>query len=146
MNSRLTLLFLCEHAEHYAGFLEEFRAADFQVLVARNVGHAKALLLTKNVTFIVLRHDCSGDDRLLASPLKRIAPDVRIFLLTDQAQPRPADVDSLWRWHVGDEVVTRGMARFFRHLLQAEHTARRPAPVLVGIHSLFTGFRPQGSN
>ena len=146
MNSRLTLLFLCDHAEHYAGFVEEFKAAEFQVLIARNLGHAKALLLSRAVNLIVLRHDCSCDDRQLAIPLKRVAPELPIFLLTDQAQPRPADIDSIWRWQVGDEVVTRGMARFFRHLLQTDPSSRRPAPVLVGINSFFAGSRAHGSH
>jgi hypothetical protein len=146
MITRLTLLFLCDQVESYARFIEEFRAAEFQVLVARSLAHAKAILLTRSVNAIVLGQDCTRRERDLATQLKRIAPAVPIFLLTNQEQSRPVDVDSIWRLEMDDDVVTRGMAQFFRHLFHPCHESGRPTLALGGPHSLIVGVRASSSN
>ncbi len=146
MSSRLTLLFVCNQSPLYAGLIAEFRAADFQVLIARNLTQAKAVLLNRSVNVIVLRHDCNRDDRALATPLKRLSPHLPIFLLTDQEQPRPADVDSILRSETDDEVVTRGMALFLRHLFNPRHSSLRPRLVLGRVDPLLAGVRTNGSS
>lgn len=146
MSTRLTLLFLCDQAGSYARFIEEFRAADFQVLVARSLAQAKAILLSRSVIAIVLSQDCTRHERALATPLKRIAPTLPIFLLTNQEQPRPVDVDAIWRSEMDDEVVTRGMAQFFRHLFHPRHQSRRPTLVLGGLQSFIVGVRAGSSH
>jgi hypothetical protein len=118
MNSRLTLVFVCDQSHLYSGFLTEFRSADFQVLTARNIAQAKGVLLTRSVNAIIICHDGLRDDRPLAPQLKRTAPDVPIFLFTAYQQPLPEDVDSIWRFDQGDSVVARGMAVFCRNLFK----------------------------
>lgn len=137
MNSRLTLLFVCDESQLYSEFLTEFRSADFQVLIARNIARAKAILLTRSVNAIVLSHDDRRDDRALAPRLKRSSPGVPIFLLTDQEQPRPDDIDSIWRLEAGDAVVARGMAVFCRNLFQPTPAFRRSALALGTVASVF---------
>ena len=146
MGTRLTLLFLCDHAGSYVRFIQEFRAADFQVMVARSLAHAKAILLSRSVVAIVLGQDCTRREGALATQLKRIAPTLPIFLVTNQEQPRPVDVDAIWRAEMDDEVVTRGMAQFFRHLFHPRHESRRPTLVLGGLQSFIVGVRAGGSN
>lgn len=146
MSTRLTLLFLCDHAGSYACFIEEFRAAEFQVLVARSLAGAKAILLSRSVNAIVLGQDCTRGEHALATQLKRIAPTVPVFLLTNQEQPRPVDVDSIWRSEIDDQVATRGMAQFFRHLFHPRHESRRPTLVLGSLHSFIVGVRASSSN
>jgi hypothetical protein len=143
MSSRLTLLFLCDQSHLYSDFIEKFGDAGFQVLIARSLVQAKTVLLARAVDFVVLRHDCSRDDRVLAGPLKRIAPGTAIYLFTDQAQARPDDIDLIWRAEVGDEDATRAMAMLLRSLLQPRQ-ASRAAAVLTGIDSLFVGARADG--
>jgi hypothetical protein len=146
MSTRLTLLFLCDQAGPYARFIEEFRAADFQVLVARSLAHAKAILITRSANGIVLGQDFTRDGRDLATELKRIAPDTPIFLLTGQEQTRPVDVDSVWRAEMDDEVAARGMAQFFRHLLHPRQKSLRPRLVLGGVPSFLVGVITSSSN
>ena len=116
MNSRLTLLFVCNQANLYSNFISEFGSAGFQVLLARNLTQAKAMLLSRPVNAVLLRHDCTGDDRALAPQLKRIAPQLSVYLLTDQQQRPPRGVDSVWSWKTPDVTVARGMAILFRQL------------------------------
>ena len=125
MNSRLTLLLVCDQSDFFSAVLTEFRSADFQVLNARNIARAKAILLTRSVNAIVLCHDGLRDDRALAPQLKRVAPGKPIFLLTDREQPRPDDIDSIWRFETSDEVVTRAMAVFCRNLFRPTPAFRR---------------------
>jgi hypothetical protein len=132
MSSRLTLLFVGDQSQRYSPFLAEFQSANFQVLIARSIRQAKAILLTRSISVIALCHDGDRDDRKLAAQLKRITPGVPIFLLTNQEQPRPADIDSIWRFEPGDEAVTRGMAVFCRNLFQPDHAFRRAALALSG--------------
>jgi len=114
MSPTVTLLFVCNQSQLYSVFISAFSSADFQVLLARNLTHAKRILQGRRVEAIVLRHDCHRDDRPLASPLKRVVPQVPIFLVTDQPQLRQPDIQSVWRGETGDEVVSRAMALFFR--------------------------------
>ncbi len=146
MSSRLALVFLCDQADAYASFIEEFRAADFQVLIARSLAHAKAILLTRSANAIVLRHDCNRDDRALATQLKRTTPHIPIFLLTDQEQSRPVDVDLICRSQIDDEVVTRGMAQFFRQLFHPHQAPLRSRLVLGDVDSFFVGVRANKPN
>jgi hypothetical protein len=145
MSSRLTLVFVCSDSHLYSDFIDEFRAADFHMLIARNLTHAKSILLTQWASGIVLCHDCSRDDRLLAAPLKTMAPHLPIFLLTDREQPTPADVDCIWRSDLGDGTLTRAMAMFFRHLLNPGAATYKPALVLDGPAPFFVGVGPSGS-
>jgi len=131
MNSRLTLLFLCGEVQLYAGFISEFQSANIQMLIARNLAHAKSVLLNRPVDAIVLRHDGNQDDRPLAAHMKQITPCVPVFLLTEEAQPPFADIDSVWRAETGDPVISRAMAIFFRHLLTGSKAAR-PGDRLFG--------------
>ncbi len=137
MNSRLTLIFVCDQIHPGSAFLTEFRSADFEVLSVRNIARARAILLTRSVNAIVLCHDDRRDDRELAPQLKRIAPGVPVFLLTDQEQPRPDDVDSIWRFEPGDAVVARGMAVFCRNLFQPTTAFRRSALAVGAVASVF---------
>jgi len=146
MDSGLTLLFLCDQSHLYSSFISEFRAADFQVMVAPSLTHAEAVLQTQSVHCIVLLQDCSRQDRELAVNFKQIAPGVPVFLLTDQQQARPAAVDSIWRWQVGDQTSTRAMAVFFRHLLRADGFSNRPAHAVVGIHSVLAAAKAHKPN
>lgn len=117
MSFRSTLLFLCDRPEQYDVFLAQFRFAGFQLVIARNLAQASSLLQGRRVDGIVLRHNAVADDRPLASRFKRLVSRVPVFLLTDQSQPRPDDVDTIWRGDLGDPVVMRGMAMVFRQLL-----------------------------
>ena len=146
MSSRLTLLFVSNQSHLYSTFIDEFRGADFQVLIARNLVQAKSLLLTHYPSGIVLCHDCSRDDRTLAGPLKRIAPHLPVFLLTNREQPRVADIDCVWRSDLDDDVLTRGMAVFFRHLFSPQATIQRPTLVLDGGAPFLVGVRANGSS
>jgi len=146
MSTRLTLLFICDRSYLYSTFIDEFRAADFQVVVARTLTHAKSLLLTRPLSGVVLCHDCSRDDRPQAGPLKRLAPHLPVFLLTDQEQSLPADIDCVWRSDLGDEVLTRGMAVFFRHIFNLRDTSRRPSLVIGGSVPFFAGIRANGTH
>src|SRR5579863_1239286 len=142
MSTRLTLLFVCDRSYLYSKFIEEFRAADFQVPIARNLAQAKSALLARSISGVVLCHDWSRDDRPLAASLKRTAPQVPVFLLTDQVQPRlPADIDCIWRSDLRDEVLIRGMAVFFRRLFSPSDAALRPSLVVGGVFPLFGGIR-----
>jgi hypothetical protein len=116
MNSRLTLLFVCDQSQFYSAFLTEFESADFQVLIVRGPARAKSILLVRSVNAIILCHNQHHDNRALAPQLKRIAPSVPVFLLTDQPQSRATDIDSVWRFDSSDPVVMRGMAIFCRNL------------------------------
>jgi Orn/Lys/Arg decarboxylase, N-terminal domain len=145
MSSRLTLLFVCDQSDVYSSLIDEFRAAEFQVLLARSLAQAKSTLLARSVCAIVLRHDGLCDDRALASSLKRMAPDIPVFLLTDQQQPLPADVDSIWRSAFGDPVITRGMAVFFRQLFNPRQSGLRPELVAGGVGSVLVGVTANGS-
>lgn len=131
MNSRLTLLFVCNQPRLYSAFLPEFKSADFHVLIARSLVRAKAILLTQSVNAILLCHDGHCDDRALAPQLKRMSPGVPIFLLTDQEQSRAADIDSVWRFDPGDAAVTRGMAFFCQNLFRPTPAFRR-SPFALG--------------
>lgn len=142
MSSVVTLLFLCDQPHLYPEFQRQFRAAEFQMPVARNLAQAKAVLLSRSVKGIVLLHDSSRDDRPLAAQLKRISPLTPIFLVTDQEQPRPADIDAVWRATLDDEVVARGMAVFFRQLFRTTLLTAQPRPMLVGLEALFPATRP----
>jgi hypothetical protein len=141
MTSAVTLLFLCDQPHLYPEFLRQFRAAEFQMPVARNLAQAKAVLLSRSVKGIVLLHDSSRDDRPLAAQLKRMSPHTPIFLLTDQEQPRPADIDAVWRAALDDETVARGMAVFFCQLFRTRPSPPQPRPLLVGLDALFPGIR-----
>jgi|SRR5271166_1079964 len=145
MDSRLTLLFVCNQSHLYPVVLAEFKSAGFQVLIARNASQAKAVVLARSVEAFVLCHDRYRDDRGLAPQLKRIAPGVPIFLFTDQQQPLPGDVDSIWRFEPGDEVVTRGVAVFCRNLFKPTPAFRRAAPALGAVAPAF-GVRANDSN
>jgi hypothetical protein len=136
---------LCDQPHLYSNFIAEFRAADFQVLTARSLAQAKAVLLTRSVKAIVLCHDSARDDRPLAPPLKRMTPQVPVFLLTDRAQALPAEVDSIWLSDLRDEVVTRGMAVFFRHIFNLRQPVLRPSLVPEGVGSFFVGVTANGS-
>lgn len=147
MSTRLTLLFVCDRSYLYSNFIEEFRAADFQVPIARNLEQAKSALLARSISGVVLCHDWSRDDRPLAAALKRTAPDVPVFLLTDQEQPRlAADIDCIWRSDLRDEVLTRGMAVFFRRLFSPRDASLRPSLVVGGAAPFFVGVRANGSH
>lgn len=146
MSSRLTLLFVCNHPHLYSNFVNEFRAAEFQVFLARNLGQAKSVLLTHSPSGIVLCHDCSRDDRTVATPLKRMAPHLPVFLLTDQEQPLPTDVDCLWRSDLTDQVLIRGMAVFFRHLFSPREVSHKPSLVLDATAPFFVGVRANGTH
>ena len=146
MSTRLTLLFICDRSYLYSSFINEFRAADFQVLIARNLTLAKSILLTRPLDGVVLCHDCSRDDRPQAGPLKRLAPRVPIFLLTDQEQSRHADIDCVWRSDLGDKVLTRGMAVFLHHILNLRDASRRLSLVIGGTVPFFAGVRANGSH
>lgn len=124
MSSRLTLLFLCDQARTYSHFISEFRSANLQVLIARNVAQAEAVLQGQQVDGIMLRHDGERDDRPLASKIKRMTPRIPIFLLTEHEQPKHADIDSVWRGELGDSVVARGMAAFLAGYLQSSRLSR----------------------
>lgn len=146
MHARLTLIFICDRSETYQAFLSEFRSADFRVLVARNLTQAKSLLLEGSADAIIIRHDDARDDRVLAAKLKRIAPRVPVFLITNQAQKPQPNIDSVWRGDLGDTVVTRGMAMFFRHLFKPtgqasaiEPAASELAPFLARLVSQVSG-------
>ncbi|HZP22581.1 MAG TPA: hypothetical protein VFB04_03985 [Terriglobales bacterium] len=130
MNSRLTLLFVCNQPYLYSNFIAEFGSAGFQVLLARNLAQAKAMLLSRPVNAVLLRHDCSGDDRALAPQLKRTAPHISIYLLTDQQQRPPRGIDSVWSWETADVVVARGMAILFRRLFSPRAVSSSPGLVL----------------
>lgn len=141
MSTRLTLLFVCDRSYMYSAFIEEFRAADFQVLIARNLAQARSALLARSISCVVLCHDRSRDDRPLAASLKRMAPHVPVFLLTDQKQPLPADVDAVWRSDLRDQTLTRGMAVFFRQLLGPREVSLKPSLVVDGATLFFVGVR-----
>ena|ERR1700757_4131409 len=146
MSTRLTLLFVCDRSYLYSTFIEEFRAADFQVLIARNLAQAKSALLARAVSCVVLCHDCSRDDRPLAASLKRMAPHIPVFLLTDRQQSMSSDIDSIWRSDLRDEVLTRSMAVFFRHLFGPRDVSLRPSLVLNGAPRFFVGVQANGSH
>lgn len=124
MSSRLTLLFLCDQAHSYSHFLSEFRSLNFQVLIARNVAQAKTILQGHPVDGIMLRHHGECDDRPLASKIKRITPRIPVFLLTEHEQPKPADIDSVWRAELGDSVIARAMATFLASCLRSSRLSR----------------------
>lgn len=124
MSSRLTLLFLCDQAHSYSHFISEFRSVHLQVLVARNIAQAKAILLGHPVDGIMLRHHGQCDDRPLATKIKRITPRIPIFLLTEHEQPKHADIDAVWRGELGDSVVARGMAAFLAGYLHSWRLSR----------------------
>jgi len=128
-------MFVCDQAELYANFVTEFKWAGFQVLPARNLAHAKSLLLSRRIDGVVIRHDDQADDRTLAARLKRITPHVPVFLLTDREQPSlQSDIESIWRGDFTDPLVARGMAMFFRQYLtlRLANADRRPiGPVLL---------------
>jgi hypothetical protein len=147
MSTRLTLLFVCDRSYLYSNLIEEFRTADFQVLIARNLAQAKSALLARSINFIVLCHDWTRDDRPLAASLKGAAPQVPVFLFTDQEETRlPADIDSVWRVDLRDELLTRGMAVFFRRLFSPREASLRPSLVVGGAAPpLFVGLRANGS-
>ena len=144
MSSRLILLFVCDQAEDYSVLLSEFRSVDFEFVIARNLAHAKRILQTRNVDAIILRHDSKIDDRSLATELKHIKPRIPIYLVTDQPQPRQAGIDSVWRAEIGDEVATRAMALFFRHLFTSFHPTPGRRPVLSEHDAFFDVMRIQG--
>ena len=137
MNSRLTLLFVCEQSRLDSVFLAEFRSADFQVLTARSLDRAKAILLTRSVNALVLCHDEYRDDRALAPQLKRIARGVPIFLFTDREQPRPDGIDSIWRFDPGDAALARAMAVFCHNLFQPTPAFRRSALAVGAVANVF---------
>jgi len=143
MSTGLTLLFFCNQAASYVRFIEEFQAAEFQVLVVPSLAHARAILLTRSVNAIVIGQDGTEP---LATQLKRLAPGVPIFLLTGREQPLPVDVDAIWRSEIDDQVATRGMAQFFRHLFGPHQQSLRPRLVLGAVRSFFVGVRAGGSN
>ena len=145
MNFRFTLLFVCDQAHFYSSFIDAFVATDVQVLIARNVAQAEAFLLRSPVHGILLRHDGNRDDRRLASQLKRIAPRVPIFLLTDQAQPRQPDIESIWRADLGDETIARAMALFFSQVFKPPGLFGAEKTILGEADFLFRGITPQGS-
>jgi len=141
MTSSLTLLFVRDRAE-YPVFLSELRAADFEVLTARSVTQAKSLLLTRRVDAVILRHDGVVDDRPLASTLKRIAPQASIFLLSDETQPRPDEIDAILRGDFGDAVIVRAVAALCRVSLISR--LGRTAAAFAGPLTLpFARFQPR---
>ena len=146
MSSRLTLLFLCDQADSYAAFLAEFHSANFQVLLARNVAQAEAVLQRQTVDGVMLRHDYLRDDRPLAAKIKRITPRIPVFLLTELEQPKHADIDSVWRAELGDTVVARAMAVFLGGYLQSASLSRPGKRMLVenAFPFAFLGSRPVG--
>ena len=146
MSSRLTLVFVCNQSYLYSRFIDEFRAAGFQVLIARSLTQARSILLTRSVAGSVLCHDCSRDDRSLAAPLKGLAPHLPVFLLTDREQSLPASVDCIWRSELGDEAATRGMAVFFRHIFSPREESNRPSLVVGSPAPFFVGVRANGSS
>lgn len=145
MNTRLTLVFVCDQPHLYTEFLTQFQAANFQILIAHSNLQAKSILLTQSVTGIVLCHDYSRDDRALATQLKRISPDVPVFLLTNRQQPRPADVDSIWRAQIDDAVALRGMAMFFRHVFNPRQVSLKAAVAGGEVESFVVSARAMGS-
>jgi len=145
MNFRFTLLFLCDQSHCYSSLISAFVAADVQLLIARNVEQAEALLLRKSVHGILIRHDRNRDDRRFANHLKRTAPRVPIFLLTDQEQPRDPDIESIWRADIGDETITRAMALFFSQVFKPSGLFGARAPIFGEADFLFRGITPQGS-
>jgi len=143
MDASLTLLFICDRPHTYETFISEFRSADFRVLIARNLTQAKATLLSGSVHAVVIRHDDGHDDRPLAAKLKRIAARLPVFLITNQAQLPQPNIDSVWRGDFGDEVVTRGMATFFRHLLKPSGLTRGVEPARSEFQLFLAGLVPQ---
>jgi hypothetical protein len=145
MSSRLTLLFVCNQAYLYSHFISEFGSAGFEVLLARNLAHAKAMLLSRPVNAVLLRHDCTADDRALAPQLKRIAPQISVYLLTDHQQRPPRGIDSVWSWATPDAVVARGMAILFRQLFSPRSISSRPLPALEEAEPGVIAARANGS-
>lgn len=129
MSSRFTLLFVCNQAYLYSNFISEFGSAGFQVLLARNLAQAKTMLLDRPVNAVLLRHDCTADDRALAPQLKRIAPHISVYLLTDQQQRPPRAIDSVWSWATPDVAVARGIAILFRQLFKPRALSSKPRVV-----------------
>lgn len=114
MSPRLTLLFLCDQSPLYCGFISAFAAAGFHILLAGSVSHASKILDKRVVDAVIIRHDSQCDDRLAAVQFKRLLPRTPIVLITDQPQPRHDAIDSIWRAEIGDDVVIRAMAMFFK--------------------------------
>ncbi len=145
MSSRLALLFVSDQSHLYSKFILAFTSAGVEVLLARNLQQAEAILLKRAVHGILLPHDRKRDDRQLATQLKRITPRVPIFLLTDQTQPKQRDIDSIWHADFADETITRAIATFFSQVLQPSSMSGTTTPMSGGVHFLSRGVGAQGS-
>lgn len=142
MSTRLTLLFLCDQSSLYSGFISAFASAGFQVLLANSLSHASKILTSQQVDAVIIRHDGQRDDRPVAARLKGMMPRLPVVLVTDEAQARPATIDSIWRAEIGDEVVTRAMAMFFRQYFRPTRTSG-PDKLVSDLDLRSSRIRPQ---
>jgi hypothetical protein len=118
MSPRLTLLLLCESGEPYSVFISALMAAGFDVLVARTAGQATKFLSRTAVDVIMILRDDPGRDKGLGCELKRMAPAAQVLWLGRSGQQsQPSGIDALCNADVGDEVVARAVAVFFRQWL-----------------------------